>query len=333
MQDREDRSRLSVAPMMDCTDRYDRAFLRCITRHTLLYTEMIVADAVIHGKRRRLLEFDDVEHPVALQLGGSDPGTLAEAARIGEGFGYDEINLNVGCPSSRVRSGRFGACLMADAVLVGACVHAMQDAVSLPVTVKCRIGIDGMDEEAALPDFIGTVAGSGCTTFIVHARKAFLKGLSPRENREIPPLRHDVVHEAKRRFPQLAIVINGGIGDLDAAACHLEHVDGVMIGRAAYRTPYVLAAADRALFGSREAVPDRPQIVRAWLPYLDRKLAEGVPLPRMARHMLGLWHGRPGARAWRRMLTLASARPCAGTADIEAILDLVEAQGGFRESA
>ena len=208
---RQRSARLSVAPMMDCTDRYDRAFLRCITKRTGLYTEMIVADAVIHGNRRRLLEFDEVEHPVALQIGGSDPRTLADAARVGEDFGYDEINLNVGCPSSRVRSGRFGACLMAEPGLVAECVRAMRDAVSVPVTVKCRIGVDDMDDEETLPAFISEVSPAGCATFIVHARKAFLQGLSPRENREIPPLRHDVVHDVKRRFPSLQIVINGGI--------------------------------------------------------------------------------------------------------------------------
>ncbi len=326
-------ARLSVAPMMDCTDRYDRAFLRYVTKHTRLYTEMIVAEAVIHGNRQRLLEFDEIEHPVALQIGGSGPKTLADAARIGEDFGYDEINLNVGCPSSRVRSGRFGACLMADAGLVGECVLAMRNAVSVPVSVKCRIGIDAMDEEETLPGFIQAVSQSGCTTFVVHARKAVLKGLSPKENREIPPLRHDVVHDTKRRFPALEIVINGGICDLGSAHRHLENVDGVMIGRAAYRTPYILAEADRLIFGSRKPVPNRRAIVLAWLPYLERKLAEGVPLSRMTRHILGLYHGQPGARTWRRMLTEKSSMPSADAGTVEDILGLVENSHGTREFA
>ena len=321
---RQRSARLSVAPMMDCTDRYDRAFLRCITKRTGLYTEMIVADAVIHGNRRRLLEFDEVEHPVALQIGGSDPRTLADAARVGEDFGYDEINLNVGCPSSRVRSGRFGACLMAEPGLVAECVRAMRDAVSVPVTVKCRIGVDDMDDEETLPAFISEVSPAGCATFIVHARKAFLQGLSPRENREIPPLRHDVVHDVKRRFPSLQIVINGGIPDLAAAREHLERVDGVMIGRAAYRTPYVLAEADRMIFGGSEPVPQRRDIVLAWLPYLDRKVADGVPLRRMTRHILGLYHGQPGARAWRRRLMERSSVPSADSGDVEDVMRLVE---------
>ena len=333
MQTCRNHARLSVAPMMDCTDRYDRAFLRHVTKHTRLYTEMIVAEAVIHGNRQRLLEFDEIEHPVALQIGGSDPKKLADAARIGEDFGYDEINLNVGCPSSRVRSGRFGACLMADAGLVGECVLAMRNAVSVPVSVKCRIGIDAMDEEETLPGFIQAVSQSGCTTFIVHARKAILKGLSPKENREIPPLRHGVVHDAKRRFPALEIVINGGIHDLGSARRHLERVDGVMIGRAAYRTPYILAEADRMIFGSRKPVPNRREIVLAWLPYLERTLAEGVPLFRVTRHILGLYHGQPGARTWRRLLTEKSSVRSADAGTVEDILGLVENSHGTREAA
>ncbi len=315
---------LSVAPMMNCTDRHGRAFLRCVTKHTRLYTEMIVADAVVRGDRQRLLAFDETEHPVALQIGGCDPGTLAAAARIGEEFGYDEINLNVGCPSSRVRSGRFGAALMAHAGLVEACVAAMRDAVSVPVTVKCRIGIDAMDEEGTLATFMATVAGSGCTTFIVHARKAYLNGLSPKANREVPPLRHDVVHDTKRRFPEFDIIINGGIRDLASASHHLDHVDGVMIGRAAYRTPYMLAEADRLIFGIDEAPTERCGIVLAWLPYLEEHLARGVPLARMSRHMTGLYHGEPGARIWRRLLTERASRPSAGVTTIREILERVE---------
>jgi len=310
--------RLSVAPMMDCTDRYDRAFLRCLTRRTLLYTEMIVAEAIVHGERERLLAFDAAEHPVALQLGGSDPAKLAQAARLAEAFGYDEVNLNVGCPSDRVRSGRIGACLMAEPDLVARSVAAMLEAVSIPVTVKCRIGIDDMDDEATLPDFIVRIAGEGCRSFVVHARKAWLNGLSPKQNRDIPPLRYDVVHAAKNRLAELEIVINGGIADLDEALEHLAHVDGVMIGRAAYHTPYVLAEADRRIFGSAEPSPTRRHAVEAYLPYIERQLAHGVPLHRMTRHILGLYQGEPGARAWRRHLSTEAVKPGAG---IEVVLD------------
>ena len=315
--------RLSVAPMMDCTDRYDRAFLRCITRRTLLYTEMVVADAAIHGARERLLGFDAMEHPVALQLGGSEPGKLAEAARIGEQAGYDEINLNVGCPSDRVQSGRFGACLMAEPELVASCVAAMRSAVAVPVTVKCRIGIDDMDDEGTLPAFIARIADTGCSSFTVHARKAWLQGLSPKENREIPPLRYDVVYATKARFPELEIVINGGIPDLDAAEQHLDRVDGVMLGRAAYHTPFVLADADRRIFGEAVVAPSRREIVDRFLPFMARHLAEGVPLHRMTRHMLGLYQGVPGARAWRRRLSTEATRPGAGLEVVEQALAFV----------
>ena len=315
--------RLSVAPMMDCTDRYDRAFLRCITSRTLLYTEMVVADALLHGDPERLLGFDAIEHPVALQLGGSEPGKLAEAARIAGQTGYDEINLNVGCPSDRVQSGRFGACLMAEPELVAECVTAMREAVAVPVTVKCRIGIDDMDDEGTLPAFVGRIARTGCTSFTVHARKAWLHGLSPKENREIPPLRYDVVHATKRQFPDLEIVINGGIPDLDAAKAHLAHVDGVMLGRAAYHTPHVLAEADRRIFGADAPAPTRHEIVARFLPFVERHLGEGVPLHRMSRHMIGLFQGLPGARAWRRHLSTNATRAGAGIEVIEQALALV----------
>ncbi|MDA1072448.1 MAG: tRNA dihydrouridine(20/20a) synthase DusA [Proteobacteria bacterium] len=315
--------RLSVAPMMDCTDRYDRAFLRCITSRTLLYTEMVVADAVLHGDRERLLGFDAVEHPVALQLGGSDPGKLAEACRFAEQAGYDEINLNVGCPSDRVQSGRFGACLMAEPDLVADCVAAMIAAVRVPVTVKCRIGIDAMDDEETLPAFVARIAQAGCTSFTVHARKAWLQGLSPKENRDIPPLRYDVVDATRRRFPELEIVINGGILDLDAAFDHLARVDGVMLGRAAYHTPHVLAGADSRIFGEAVAPPSRHEIVARYLPFVERHLGEGVPLHRMTRHMIGLFQGLPGARAWRRHLSTHATKAGAGIEVIEQALAFV----------
>lgn len=310
--------------MMDRTDRYDRAFLRCVTRRTLLYTEMVAVEAAVHGDRDRLLAFDPVEHPVALQLGGSDPRMLAEAARIGEGYGYDEINLNVGCPSARVRSGRFGACLMAEPDLVARCVAAMRRAVALPVTVKCRIGVDDMDDEETLPAFMARVAESGCSSFAVHARKAWLRGLSPKKNRQIPPLRYDVVHAAKRRRPDLEVVVNGGVSDLDAALRHLERVDGAMIGRAAYRAPHVLARADGLIFGENAPAPSRREIVEAFLPHVERNLSRGVPLHRMTRHMLGLYRGRPGGRAWRRRLSTGAVRPGAGVRVVEDALRFVE---------
>lgn len=310
--------------MMDCTDRYDRMFLRCVTRRTLLYTEMVVADAALHGGRERLLGFDAPEQPLALQLGGSDPLKLADAARIAEEFGYLEVNLNVGCPSDRVQSGRFGACLMAEPDLVAGCVAAMQAAVSIPVTVKCRIGIDDMDDEETLPSFIEEIAQTGCNSFTVHARKAWLQGLSPKQNRDIPPLRYDVVYASKTRFPELEININGGIPDLGATQEHLQTVDGVMIGRAAYHTPYVLADADRMIFGEDREPPTRREIVEAYLPYVAAELEKGVPLHRMTRHMLGLYQGQPGARAWRRVLSTLAPRPGAGLEVIDEALRHVE---------
>ncbi len=309
---------------MDCTDTYDRSFLRCVTRHTLLYSEMIVADAILHGPRKRLLEIDETEHPVALQVGGSEPHKLADVSRIAEDAGFDEINLNVGCPSSRVGAGRFGVCLMAWPDIVARCVEAMQHSATIPVTVKCRIGIDDMDENETLPAFVEEVANAGCRTFVVHARKAWLHGLSPKQNREIPPLRYGVVYETKRRFPHLAIVINGGIRNLDEARGHLAHVDGAMIGRAAYHTPYTLADADRVMFGAETPRPKRKDIVEAWYPYLERKLAAGVPLKRMTRHILGLYHGEPGARSWRRTLVEEAAKSGAGIEVIENALRFVE---------
>jgi tRNA-dihydrouridine synthase A len=304
--------RFCVAPMMDWTDRHCRMFHRQLTRHALLYTEMVTAQAIRHGDRQRLLGFDPAEQPVALQIGGSDPALLAEAARWGEDFGYAEINLNVGCPSDRVQTGRFGACLMAEPVLVGDCLGAMRQAVGLPVTVKCRIGIDEQDEEEDFARFVDVVSEAGVTVFIVHARKAWLKGLSPRENREIPPLNHGRVYRLKQRRPELEIVINGGIASPDEAATHLQHVDGVMLGRAAYQTPWLLSEVDSRFYGSPAEALSRADIVARMKPYVARELAAGVPLHAITRHMLGLFHGVPGGRWWRRVLSEDGVKPGAG---------------------
>jgi tRNA-dihydrouridine synthase A len=304
--------------MMEWTDRHCRYFHRQLTRHARLYTEMVTAPAIIHGKRERLIGFDPQEHPVALQIGGSDPRELAEAARIGESFGYDEINLNVGCPSDRVQEGRFGACLMAEPALVADGVAAMRAAVSLPVTVKCRIGIDDQDSEADLARFIDAVATAGCDIFIVHARKAWLNGLSPKENRELPPLDYARVYRLKAARPDLTVVINGGIKTLAEVEAHLVHVDGVMMGRVAYQTPALLLSVDEGFFGGprRSAHPSGP--ILRMLPYIERELARGEKLSAITRHMLGLVQGLPGARAFRRHLTEGAIRPGAG---IEVILE------------
>jgi tRNA-dihydrouridine synthase A len=312
--------------MMDWTDRHCRVFHRQLTRHALLYTEMVTADAVLHGRRAHLLGFSDVEHPLALQLGGSDPAKLAAAAEIGEEFGYDEINLNVGCPSDRVQEGRFGACLMAEPALVAACVAAMRARVGVPVTVKCRIGIDDQDSEADFAAFIDRVAGDGgCRTFVVHARKAWLSGLSPKENREIPPLDYDRVYRLKSARPDLEIVVNGGIGSLDEAERHLAHVDGVMLGRAAYHTPYVLAEVDRRFYGDDRSAPTRAEALRAMLPYVEAHLASGGRLNNITRHILGLYHGRPRARLFRRLL---SERGVGAAAGLDVLLDAIAAAEG-----
>lgn len=311
---------VAVAPMLDWTDRHCRYFLRLLSRHTLLYTEMVTTGAALHGDRERLLAHDPAEHPLALQLGGSDPAELARCARIAADFGYDEVNLNVGCPSDRVQSGRFGACLMAEPDLVADCVAAMRAAVVLPVTVKTRIGIDDRDSYAELVDFVDRVANGGCEVFIIHARKAWLSGLSPKENREIPPLRHDVVYRLKRDFPSLTIILNGGLTALDQIADSLQQVDGVMIGRAAYENPYLLADVDRRFFGSSAPSPSRQQIIRALLPYVETQLQRGTPLHCMTRHVLGLFQGIPGARAWRRYLSEHAHRRGAGVEVLEAAL-------------
>jgi tRNA-dihydrouridine synthase A len=305
--------RLSVAPMMAWTDRHCRYFLRLIARQPLLYTEMVPTGAVLRGDRARVLRFDPAEHPVALQLGGSDPSELARAAEFGEQWGYDEINLNVGCPSDRVQSARFGACLMAEPELVARSVRAMQSAVGLPVTVKTRIGIDEHDGYDFLKRFVEAIAAAGCRTVIVHARKAWLSGLSPKENRQIPPLRYDLVHRVKVDFPQLEVIANGGICTLAQARDQLMYVDGVMLGREAYQAPYGLAEWSRVLYGFDEPIPERTEIIQRLLPYVERELTEGTPLGSITRHTLGLFNGLPGARAWRRHLSEAAHRPGAGT--------------------
>ncbi len=294
---------LSVAPMMDHTDRHYRFFMRQITRHTLLYSEMVTTGAILKGDRERILGFDPREKPLALQLGGDDAGALAQCAVIAEELGYDEINLNIGCPSDRVQKGRFGACLMAEPGTVATAVAAMRRAVALPVTVKHRVGIDDLDRYEDMHAFVETVAAAGCDRFSVHARKAWLSGLSPKENREIPPLRYDDVYRLKRELPRLAIEINGGITSLEAAEHHLRQVDGVMIGRAAYDRPYLFAGVDQRFFGAADPPPTRRQVVDAMAPYLEHWHRRGLPAGRITRHVLQLFAGQPGARAWRRYLS------------------------------
>ena len=305
--------------MMDWTDRHCRVLHRTLSSRALLYTEMLTTGAVLHGDRARLLGFDAVEHPVALQLGGSDPADLAAAARIGEAEGYDEINLNVGCPSDRVQSGRFGACLMREPELVAECMAAMGAAVKVPVTVKCRIGVDDQEPEESLFRLVDLCAQAGVTGFVVHARKAWLKGLSPKENRDVPPLDYELVHRLKRERAHLTIAINGGIGSLDEVLPHLETMDGVMLGRAAYHTPALLGEVDRRVFGEERDVSPA-EAVELYRPYVERELAGGTHLAAMTRHMLGLFHGLPGARAWRRILTVEGVKPGAGIEVIEAAL-------------
>lgn len=330
--------RLSVAPMMDWTDRHCRAFHRALTARALLYTEMVTAPAVIHGDPERLLRFDAVEHPVALQLGGSEPGQLAQAARIGAAYGYDEINLNVGCPSDRVQSGRFGACLMREPGLVADCMAAIKAVVAVPATVKCRIGVDDQDPAESLFATVDACAGVGIATFIVHARKAWLKGLSPKENRDVPPLDYALVRRLKRERPHLTICINGGIADLDQAEAHLDAsdgvaLDGVMMGRAAYHEPALLGAVDRRLFGAATPDVDVWSALERYRPYMAARLEQGVHLPAMTRHMLGLMHGRPGARAFRRILTVETLRPGAGLEVVDRAADAVRQAEARREAA
>ena len=315
--------RFSVAPMMEWTDRHCRFFHRTLTRHALLYTEMITADAIIYGPRERLLGFDAAEHPVALQLGGSDPKNLAQAARIGAGLGYDEINLNVGCPSDRVQDGRFGACLMREPKLVGECVAAMKAAVALPVTVKCRLGVDDQDIEESLDRFADTIIAAGADALIIHARKAWLDGLSPRENRDIPPLDHARVHRLKQRLNDFPIVINGGIHTLDEAEHHLRHVDGVMLGRAAYQNPEMLLALDPNLFGAVAPFSETREAVEKLIPYIEQAMARGIHLHDVTRHLLGLFRGQPGARAFRRHLATKAVQQGAGVHVLREALAMV----------
>jgi len=316
--------RFSVAPMMDWTDSPCRVLHRALSRHALLYTEMVTAEAVLHGDRQRLLGFDACEHPLGLQLGGSDPAKLAEASRIAEGFGYDEINLNVGCPSDRVQSGRFGACLMREPALVADCVTAMRQATTVPVTVKCRIGVDDQDPEVALRDLIAQCAAAGVTSFTVHARKAWLEGLSPKENRDVPPLDYDLVYRIKRENPGLTIVINGGIQTLEEAEAHLAHVDGVMLGRAAYQNPVLLAQVDARIFGGETRALD--DAVSEYALYVEKALADGARLAGLVKPMLGLFNGRPGARQFRRHLSENAPREGASIAVLRDALALVQRQ-------
>lgn len=317
--------RFCVAPMMDWTDRHCRYFLRLLSRHALLYTEMVTTGALLHGDWRRHLQHDPAELPLALQLGGSNPDELARCAVMAEESGFSEVNLNVGCPSDRVQNNRIGACLMADATLVADCVASMRAAVRCPVTVKCRIGIDAMDSDEAFFDFVDTVAAAGgCRTFIVHARIALLQGLSPKENREIPPLNYGRVHRLKQRRPALEIVINGGLTDLQHCSQQLQSVDGVMLGRAAYHNPWLLAAVDQQLFDAAPTVAARQQVVAKMLPYVEARLQDGVPLNHMTRHMLGLFHEQPGGKRFRRHLSENAHRAGAG---LQVLLDAVSLVG------
>ena len=305
---------------MDWTDRHDRVFLRQLSEHTLLYTEMVTSAALKHGDAQYLLQHSQDEHPVALQLGGSNPVELAEAALLAEQAGYDEINLNIGCPSDRVQSGAFGACLMAEPELVAKCVGNMMTSVSLPVTIKCRIGIDDRDSQAELEDFIGTVADAGCSTFIVHARKAILSGLSPKENREIPPLKYDSVFAVKQAFPELSIIINGGIQTLHDAESLLTKTDGVMLGREAYQNPFILNEVDAVFFGAATNAQTRTEGLQKFIPYIEQELERGTPLHHMTRHILGLYKGQKGGKQFRRHLSENSYKK---TADIGVLLDAI----------
>lgn len=319
--------------MMDWTDRHCRAFHRHLSAHALVYTEMVTTGAVIHGDRDKLLGLSDCEHPVACQLGGSDPADMATSARIAEEFGYDEVNINVGCPSDRVQSGSFGACLMQEPRLVGACVEAMKAAVSIPVTVKCRIGVDDQDPEPALDRMADEIVSAGVDALWVHARKAWLQGLSPKQNRDVPPLDYDRVLRLKQRHPDLFVGVNGGVLTLEAAERFFPTLDGVMLGRAAYHTPEILGRVDRRFYD--DTAPDVTpwQAVETYLPYLEEQLSKGVRLPQMTRHMLGLFHGRPGARSWRRILTVEAIKPGADVNVVATALAAVRSPDHSRTDA
>ena len=323
--------RFTVAPMLDWTDRFYRRFAREISRHAWLYTEMVTTGALIHGDRERFLRYDPCEHPLALQLGGSDPADLAQCARMAQEWGYDEVNLNVGCPSERVQNGSFGACLMLEPDLVADCVKAMRDAVNIDVTVKHRIGIDKIEDYEFVRDFIGRIHEAGCTTFIVHARNAILKGLSPKENREIPPLKYEYAYQLKQDFPTLEILINGGITTHEQIAEHLQHVDGVMLGREAYHNPWIMAEVDARYYGDAYPQKTREEIMLGLREYIEAELADGLPLRLIARHMLGLFQGQKGARQWRRMLSDAKLLKDADFGLIEQALAQVAASRRPRE--
>lgn len=310
--------------MLDWTDRHERYFLRLITKHALLYTEMITTGALLHGDQQRHLQFNTEEHPVAVQLGGSEPNDMASCAKLVEDQGYDEVNINVGCPSDRVQRGRFGACLMADPNLIAECVDAMQSAVSIPVTVKHRIGIDHQDSYEELETFVRIVSEAGCQTFIVHARKAWLKGLSPKENRDVPPLKYDWVYQLKQTFPELVFVINGGIKTLDACDEHLQQLDGVMMGREAYHNPYLLATVDQRFYADEAPIPSRKQVLERYIDYVQQQLDQGIYLKHMSRHILGLFQGVAGAKAWRRLLSENAHKPASGVALLREAACLVE---------
>jgi len=309
--------------MMDCTDRHDRYFLRLLAPHVLLYTEMITTQALIHGDYQRLLAFDPLEHPIALQLGGNNPAELAYCAKLGEKSGYDEININIGCPSDRVKSGQFGACLMLNPALVAECVSAMCQAVSIPITVKCRIGVDDQDSYEALQEFIGMISNAGCKIFIIHARKAWLTGLSPKQNRQIPPLRYDIVRRIKQDFPNLIIIINGGINVLSDIKEHLQFVDGVMIGREAYSNPYFLAEIEKQYFHNDSDIVIRHAIIEKFIPYIEKQLTNNIKLTAITRHILGLFQGQPGARQWRRYISENAHQAGAGTHILKEALQYV----------
>ncbi|WP_444997872.1 tRNA dihydrouridine(20/20a) synthase DusA [Aliikangiella sp. IMCC44359] len=315
--------KLSVAPMMEWTDRHDRYFLRLITKHALLYTEMVTTGAILYGQHDKYLTFNNEEHPVAVQLGGSNPTDLAECAKICETYGYDEINLNVGCPSDRVQSGKIGACLMAEAELVADCVHQMQAAVSIPVTVKHRTGIDNLDSYEFLKGFVKTVKDGGCKTFIVHARKAILSGLSPKQNRDVPPLCYPTVYQLKQDFPELEIILNGGVNSLEDAEKHLSYVDGVMIGREAYQNPFILASVDQRFYGSQNDWLERKTVVEQLIPYIETELAKGTRLQHISRHILGLFHSQPRGKLWRRYLSENAYKHDAGIEVIYSALEKV----------